>query len=707
LAGLVGSAAPAVAVDPPHPSDCINCHMQHSATGGQLTNVAGNGNVCVSCHIVGGTANAKPFLDANQAYPAPGLPAGQAAAGNSHRWDSGPAGHAERGTPNTSSGTVSSSGVYNGRYPKTYTLTITTGGAAGTARFSWTATTPGGGSGTNLLTGANVLLDSGVSVAFVGALAGSFVLNDKWNVFVRPDLRMPTNIEMAKRLENGVTMCSTCHDQHSQEPEPFDPAAPAYGGTGTGAGRHYQRIANDYAAMCVDCHSVRNVTASSQGSHPVGVAIPATAAYKAPSAALPLDPISQVECLSCHQPHYGPATDGTLRRTAAWNALCVDCHTLADTASPGKHFVTSNAATLWPGGQYGSTLPASTGTALQGTCLNCHETHGWPDNAAPAQDYPLLLADREQNLCTTCHDGSPVTKNIRAELLKTYRHPIETDGRHVNTETAAAAFGTANRHAECADCHNAHQARADTVAPTAPAASNRIKNVKGVTVTNGAAGTAPTYTFTTNAANEYQVCFKCHSSWTTQPAGQTNFAVKFNPNNPSYHPVEAVGKNTNINVNAFVAPWTGSRTMYCTDCHSSDTTTVRGPHGSAFRYLVKKAATGTNGTAAVSSASRTMAATELCFDCHAYNTYRNTGATTTQKQYSRFYNGDKGHTFHVGDRNYPCYACHDTHGASTQPHLIVTGRNPGINTFTHSLTGSSTCSPTCHGSQTYSHTYAH
>ncbi|MGB9603982.1 MAG: hypothetical protein ACPMAG_14455, partial [Limisphaerales bacterium] len=61
---------------------------------------------------------------------------------------------------------------------------------------------------------------------------------------------------------------------------------------------------------------------------------------------------------------------------------------------------------------------------------------------------------------------------------------------------------------------------------------------------------------------------------------------------------------------------------------------------------------------------------------------------------------NRGHTYHVGNRRYPCYACHDTHGSAANKFLIVTGRNPGLNSYTMTASGG-TCAPTCHGSITY------
>ncbi len=876
---LLAFTTPALALDPPHDSSnsitCASCHITHHAPGGAITKIAGNPNLCMSCHSSGGLAATMPFADSDEAVPGVG--------GTSHRWDSGASGWVKASPANTSPGKVTSAGTFSGRYSKSYTLTITTPGDVGVAKFGWTTSLPaaqtyrdefttiafngsngtrtwtatpwqevveadgvnagvlrvvanaacvagnclriGGGtintraiqrpststgatsallsfsyrrqlatcpntstanvalqastdgatwttlatynlnacdnavvaqafdlsafiatttyirflgSGTagatdfvyvddvqieylvaapattGITTGSNVGLDEGINITFANATPPpAFKLNDQWTVYANSDINQPTSLALAARLASGKVTCSSCHNEHSQMAQPFDPTAPAYptpGPSGTpgpgGNGRHCQRLDDDTNQTCLDCHSARNVNGSALGSHPVGVVLPA-GAYKTPST-IPLDKTThKVQCMSCHQLHNnGGATDGTLARLSNLNALCTDCHSLADTVSPAAHLNPTTGA-LWPGPSFGTRLPRVIDTTKRGSCTNCHMTHGWPDGSTPTQDYPNLLANREEKLCYACHDGGPAAKNILLQDTKTYRHPTDDySGRHSNTEAGtSAAFGNANRHAECEDCHNSHAARADSAAPAAPALSNHLRGVSRVAVTNGAAGTTPAYTFrnksdSTAPVAEYQMCFKCHSSWTTQPAGQSNLAVVFNSNNRSYHPVEAVGKNTNVNVLSFINGWTGSAQMYCGDCHSSDDPTVRGPHGSQNRYLLKQ-------PAIASSARRVMASTEECFACHRYNTYANEGATITEKSYSRFNlpATDEGHTKHLGDHQYPCYACHDSHGVATQPHLIATGRTPGIISYTETTTGG-TCTPTCHGTESYRINYA-
>lgn len=429
------------------------------------------------------------------------------------------------------------------------------------------------------------------------------------------------------------------------------------------------------------------------------------------------------DCVHCHDEHAnrdGAPTPGGpydyLLFKANDNYLCYTsdgagpCH-----ASTGANEIyqgltvydNSSHATstdvYWPG-----PTPPSRPSLDYGKCLNCHTPHGYEDDSGliPSQTF-----SREENLCQTCHNGFPAS-DIQIEITKTYRHPAgDYSGRHSQSEDGIASnFGSANRHAECVDCHNSHYAKSDLTTPSAPDASNRNKGVSGVDVINGTAGSQPSYTYISPGVGinyEYQLCFKCHSSWTTQPGGQPDMAVLFNPNNPSYHPVEAQGTNSGIDALAFVNGWAPGDTMYCTDCHTSDNILVRGPHGSQYNYILKN-------NYVASGSERTMSSDELCFDCHNYDTYANNSASHTVKGYSRWNAGGmsgagSGHTRHVdrsmmGQNKSPCYACHDSHASTTQSHLIVTGRLPGLNDYIESLDGG-TCYPTCHASKTYSVNY--
>jgi predicted CXXCH cytochrome family protein len=419
------------------------------------------------------------------------------------------------------------------------------------------------------------------------------------------------------------------------------------------------------------------------------------------------------DCEQCHTMHGdGPVVYGKALRGPNENSLCDRCH---DTPWAGGSYAGTSlyagashgagTGTVWPGPD----PPPRTEAGAAGKCVNCHDPHGWSDNAGYI---PALAVAREEALCLACHDGAPATTNIGADLNKPYRHPVTTyTGRHKGPlESQPADFAVSpqdNRHSECADCHDPHVATADRSGPpAAPALSRSNLGVSRVLVQNGAPGMRPTYSFAAGSDTltvpvaEYQLCFKCHSSWTTQPTGQTDLALELNPANASYHPVEAQGRDATIAAGAFVPGWSATSLTRCGDCHGSDFAGApRGPHGSSYRYLLAR-------PYEASSQPRLMTSDEACFSCHAYDVYANPASPDLIRASSRFNKPGAiaGHAEHVGQNNVPCYACHVTHGAAFQNHLIATGRIPGILAFIETPTGG-TCTPSCHGPQTYAVDY--
>jgi predicted CXXCH cytochrome family protein len=648
----------AVALDPPHDDswgiECSSCHTPHDAPGGAITTVGGNANLCLSCHMVGGLATNFPFADSDQAFPGPGLPAGTEPSGTSHRWDSGAAGHVEPDPTNSSTGAVESGGLYGGDFATAYTIDITAAGDAGAAVFSWSNTL--GDAAVGMTSGTDISLGQGLTVTFVdGSASPSFAAGDRWQLFVRTDLRSPVTTAMALRTADGTIMCSTCHDQHSQSEVPFDPAAPVYGGSGTGEGRHFQRSGNAANEMCVDCHQPRDVTEAAQGSHPVGVVVPGTGHYQTPGT-LPLDPGSEVVCMTCHVPHAAAATDGSLLRSADTVALCADCHTLADTTTPARHQDATSSATLWPGGQYGSSFPAVTDPAKQGSCGNCHRAHGWPVTTDTANDYPWLLVDVEENQCDTCHDGDPASVDVRGEFGKTFAHPLTlADGVHDPAEAAVVTV----RHVECTDCHNPHRAlgRVDLPGPsTSPRpASGPLTGVRGV----DASGVE-----VDPASYEYEVCLRCHGDSPDLPTAPTsrqfpesNLRFEFDGGFTSFHAVAVAGTPT-LRVPSLIGGWTTSSILACTGCHNNDTgaaagdTGPNGPHGSGLPTLLERQYETADGS------TYSPARYAMCFKCHAFNVVMSGG---TSFQF---------HPKHVSGERIPCNVCHDPHASSGQRYLI-------------------------------------
>jgi len=395
------------------------------------------------------------------------------------------------------------------------------------------------------------------------------------------------------------------------------------------------------------------------------------------------------------------------------NTLCDRCHTNASAAGGyggSWPFVGSahgpSSHTIWPG----PTPPPRTEADAAGKCLNCHDPHGWKDGTGII---PFLAIGREETLCLTCHDGSPAAKNVAFDVIsRPYRHPMTTySGRHKGPDeplpSDVAAAPVDNRHAECTDCHNPHVGYADRFGPPAPPGISKVNfGVSRLQVQNGAPGAPPGFTYVaaadtvTTPIAEYQICFKCHSSWTTQPTGQTDLARELNPANASFHPVEAPRLDLNIDPAAFTPGWNSTSMTRCVDCHGSGSPGgPRGPHGSNYRYILQQPYT-------ASPAFRTMTTGELCFTCHATNVYYDASPSNplTASRFNRP-GVNQGHAEHVGKRRVPCYSCHVTHGAANLPHLMVTGRVPGMTGYTETPTGG-TCQSTCHGVRSYTVNYA-
>ena len=219
------------------------------------------------------------------------------------------------------------------------------------------------------------------------------------------------------------------------------------------------------------------------------------------------------------------------------NTLCDKCHTTpwagGSYADPLVYSWSSHSQSqsmIWPG----PNPPARTEAGAASKCVNCHEPHGWKDAVGLI---PFLGMAREEALCTTCHDGSPAITDIKQDMRKAFRHPIQDrSGVHLGPlESTPADFAAApvnRRHSECQDCHNPHMAHADRLGlPAAPALSSLNLGISRVRPINGSAGQPPTYAFIAGSDSlsgpitEYQLCFKCHSSWTTQPSAQSDLAL--------------------------------------------------------------------------------------------------------------------------------------------------------------------------------------
>jgi len=422
-----------------------------------------------------------------------------------------------------------------------------------------------------------------------------------------------------------------------------------------------------------------------------------------------LDENGQVQCRTCHDPHrmdIDPTTQKFLVVDNAGSGLCLACHTQPYwVTNPGTHR-TSTAS-------YSATQGAHTGyvTVANNGCESCHRPH-----AAGAA--PRGLKAIEEATCgsggSQCHGSSGVGRNIEAELTKLYSHPTyrTTPSVHDAAEspTNPSAFlpeqsSAQPRHAECADCHNGHASYAAST--VAPKGNGFVSGVWGVDSNNFVRQPSGTPA----SVNEYEICYKCHADSANKPqesgmpdppypdrvARQFNMRLMFDPANPSYHPVEAPGRN--LSVPSLIAPWTTASIMYCTDCHDNNQgpkaptpgAGPAGPHGSVYKHLLAGRYDMDNEYTTESSA-----AYALCYKCHNRNVILSTQSF-------------RGHDQHVRDLRASCSICHDPHGiSSTQGNstnnsaLINFDRrfvtpSSGILRADISPNGSTLCWLTCHG----------
>jgi predicted CXXCH cytochrome family protein len=376
-------------------------------------------------------------------------------------------------------------------------------------------------------------------------------------------------------------------------------------------------------------------------------------------------------------------------------------------------------------------------------CATCHRGH-------TAKSMSLRNNTGEEKVCFACHTSGgtgtnvqPAFTSVSNTVTRFFSHPVSnTVNIHNPEEIAGGSFGGGNRHVECEDCHAPHSSSRSIATNPAPMIQQEMYDSTGVDPVWSVAGAPNSYTWLPKAEREYQVCFKCHSSYTVslptfasdgygwdgssptagfvanglgklgnssgaQIADSRDLAREFNSYQVSFHPVAALGRNRNMPAGSFVSGWSQDSIVACSDCHTNNTPAsgANGPHGSAllhildgsFNYITR---TDTALDCTGGACAPIHNAGELCFKCHQYNTY---AASVNPATTTRFRRGTENlHVFH----NFgSCYTCHDTHG-SEQDRLInfdttIVTIDPGHTSQDawqfNSATNTGTCAVACHG----------
>ncbi len=428
------------------------------------------------------------------------------------------------------------------------------------------------------------------------------------------------------------------------------------------------------------------------------------------------------------------------------------------TSSATAPTATVEVTTVGPNGPGTIHDPGSSTTTSQ--CGVCHETHS-------AASRNLVKAASTTEQCYTCHSGGVGGADVEAQYAlgqpandpatrSYWSHDTSDPGDHTLDSTNEFQ-GTLTRHSQCSDCHDPHGAKPSkpVMTSTGWTASGGFTKVSGVAVTNGAAGTVPTYTrldgMLQPVTAEYQLCFKCHSSYTTLPADVpgkpsqnfTDLAVQFNPANPSYHPIEAAGRNqTQKLADSLAGPspyklwnFTTNDTVRCVSCHASNTTGTstdvaqNAPdatltvHASTNRGILIRPYE--NRVLSKAGQPYDAKGSALCLACHMEQPYANqylpAAAEGTNFAFHGLHltgisaKGDGGtdiDTPGAGQGNARCAECHfRSHGTTAlpsdqevsgdrlvvfAPDVLPSSKLGGKPTFTKTAAGG-TCTLTCHG----------
>ena len=319
-------------------------------------------------------------------------------------------------------------------------------------------------------------------------------------------------------------------------------------------------------------------------------------------------------------------------------------------------------------------------------CATCHYGVNFKTGGGP-------------NVCLICHgDPSKLTqeykfmpkgfapqginlKNIETEFRKLYHHPtFDGAGKHKVNEILPEIDTRALRHAVCVDCHNPHNV----------SAANKFAGIKDKRI--GSLSVA--------ISSEYELCYKCHGDSANLPGRSTNKRVEFSRNNPSFHPVEAEGKNSAVV--SLIKPYKEKKlnpgdvsTISCSDCHGSDNSSApQGPHGSNYEYIL------VDNFSIKDNQPENSFNYALCYRCHSRTSIL---SDESFKYHSLHINGRTG--INVSASGTSCYTCHSSHGSTENKYLIrfnkdvVFPNSRGLLKFVEK--GVSTfrgeCYLTCHG----------
>ncbi len=403
---------------------------------------------------------------------------------------------------------------------------------------------------------------------------------------------------------------------------------------------------------------------------------------------------NELHCSTCHDPHDDSHLDASgnlgsflvMDNTSSqlceachlltgWNVSahdkCEDCHT--------PHFAVQPAG--WPQGWL-LTFSSDEG------CLTCHSEPIVHTTSAPTS----------RNVQSTRYRASQTAAlpaaNIRRQIEKISSHRSSANASSFSQRMQMAQRRSGQSEVTCTGCHSPHSVNIRKA--SAPYASGMLEGVSGID-RNGIEVSPVTY--------EYEVCFKCHSDYSSdlskvsRVVSTSNKRLQFDPMNPSYHPVVSLGKNLSIPSipSSYEPSLTSSSLIYCTDCHRDDSGGSKGPHGSSFAPILRERYETMDGR------PESIQSYALCYRCH------NRDSILRDDSFKKNSLGKGGHSGHLA-AGAPCSACHAPHGvpddgrSGSHTHLInfdrgIVSPKQGSEFPVFQDTGlfSGNCTLVCHG----------
>jgi len=510
----------------------------------------------------------------------------------------------------------------------------------------------------------------------------------------QPNSRPLVPLEDTGPAGEGQLQCGTCHDPHVID-------------SSTSAGQKFLRLnrfqqsspaagsfdeSQDIA--CLGCHRKDGWPTSAHASSTV-----ANETYLASSAAIrdfPNGlPVWQAACLNCHDTHSVHGARRLLREgtdslstpksggDSAIEETCYQCHSSAPVVTNASGDIRNIAADF----ALARRMPID--DSDQQSVTEAHDI----DNANFTESRVLLGRTDPSNRhaeCTDCHNPHRAMKNTLFNGLgSTTESAHEHSSGHTNIASGAlrGTWGVEPNYG----------------------GSTFLDLPISYDIKQGDGGDGGSSAVTSShVTREYQVCLKCHSDYGfnddgVYPTGSrpnlgdsgggtppgsnglfqySNQAMEFQApladtgepggNHRSWHPViDSTGRtagtrNMSSSTNLFLTPWNGSnigsQTMYCSDCHGTNTSngTVDpggnspwGPHGSGNDFILKGTwdqTTGGNNSG-------------LCFRCHSHTNYATEDNEGDRGGFESGFGGNADtnlHAFHAKQvgKNLRCSWCH-------------------------------------------------